>query len=77
MVFMDGYHLCDFEKVIEKEGEDFLFSCWRNGELAIKLQVSNYQNFLPTAEQVEIGLNDEYKILKRSMNLEKMSLKRI
>ncbi len=53
---LEGYK--SFNEIVEKEGEDFLFSCCNNQIWKIRLQVANHQNFLPTPEQIAIGLKD-------------------
>ena len=54
---LEGYQ--NFDDIAEKEGETFLFSCWNSDDDAIRLRVANHPNFLPTLEQLEIGLEDE------------------
>ncbi len=51
----------DFNEVIKNEGESFLFSCWNNFNEDVKLQVANHPNFLPTQEQIETILEDQYQ----------------
>ena len=55
---LEGYQ--DFNEIVEKEGEDFLFSCWNNRIGDTRLQVAQHCNFLPTQKQIGIGLMDNY-----------------
>ncbi len=57
---LEGYQ--NFDEIVEKEGEDFLFACCNNVDLNVKLRVANHPNFLPTIEQIAIGLDDLEKI---------------
>lgn len=58
-----------FEEIVEKEGEEFLFSCWNNEEWQTRLQVANHPNFLPTLEQIEIGLKNWHGEVKEIYQL--------
>ncbi len=66
---LEGYQ--DFDEIVEKEGEEFLFSCWNNRISETRLQVANHPNFLPTLEQVNVILQDEneQEIIKEVYNL--------
>ncbi len=54
-ILLKGYQ--SFEEILEKEGEVFLFSCWNSKDWEVRLEVANHQNFLPTLEQILIGMN--------------------
>ena len=66
---LEGYK--NFNEVVEKEGEEFLFSCWNNKEAKTRLQVANHPNFLPTEEQIEVGLKDQRVGVKEVYQLRK------
>ncbi len=53
---LKGYQT--FEEIVEKEGEEFLFSCWNNLSVEVRLMVANHPKFIPTKEQIEIGIKD-------------------
>lgn len=61
---LEGYQ--NFDQIVKKEGEEFLFSCWNNYIFDVKLQVANHSNFLPTVEQIEAILQGNHeKYLKK------------
>lgn len=60
-----------FEESVEKKGEPFLFRNWNNQVLSCRLQVANHPNFLPTLEQIEVGLQDKVDIVKNIYQLRK------
>ncbi len=66
---LEGYQ--DFNEIVEKEGEDFLFSCWDNKDVQIRMQVANHPDFIPTLEQIENKLNDneDYSFIKEIYQL--------
>lgn len=54
---LKGYQ--NFDEIVKKEGEDFLFSCWNNIDWKTRLCVANHPNYLPTLKQIKAGLNDD------------------
>ncbi len=52
---LEGYQT--FDEIVEKEGEGFLFSCYKNDSIIIKLQVATHSNFIPTLDQLKYGLS--------------------
>ncbi len=53
---LKGYQ--DFDEIVEKEGENFLFSCWDNLDEFVRIHVANHPDFLPNLEQIKIRLED-------------------
>lgn len=66
---LDGYKT--FPEILEKEGEEFFFSCWNNVYYRICLGVAQHPNFLPTVEQIEVGLNHPDHSVKQVYELRK------
>ncbi len=66
---LEGYQ--DFDEIVEKESEGFLLSCCNNKDYKTRLQVANHHNFLPTLEQIEIGLKDWDEEVKNVYQLRK------
>ena len=60
-----------FNAIVKKEGEEFLFSCYKNRYYDLRLEVANHPNFLPTVEQIEQGLNDKDKDVQSVYQLRK------
>lgn len=66
---LKGYQ--SFDEIVEKEGEAFFLSCWNNKDWKTRLQVAKHHNFLPTVEQIEIGLQDHSKEVSSVYELRK------
>lgn len=49
----------NFKTLVKEEGEVFLFSCFKNKDFTTRILVANHPNFIPTLEQMEIGLQDK------------------
>lgn len=47
-----------FDSVLQRERKLFLFSCWKSNDVDIRFQIASHINFLPTIEQIEVGLKD-------------------
>lgn len=46
-----------------------MFSCWNNQIDRVRLQVANHPKFLPTLDQMEIGLQDSDNEVKEIYQL--------
>lgn len=55
---LKGYK--NITEIIDKEGEEFLLSCWNNEDGTIILQVANHPNYLPTIEQINVMLKHRW-----------------
>lgn len=66
---LEGYQ--DFDEIVEREGEIFFLSCYNNVDNTIRVKVSNHPNFIPTAEQIEVGLNDKNVLVRQIYQLRK------
>ncbi len=51
---LKGYQ--SFDEIVEKEVKHFFLSCWKNELVSIRIRVANHPNFIPTIEQIKIGL---------------------
>ncbi len=46
-----------------------MFSCWNNRNGGVRLQFANHPNFLPSVEQIKIGLKDDTYEVKQIYKL--------
>lgn len=65
-VTLPGYK--NFEDILSKEGDGFLFSCLENMDLNVRIRVLQHPDFLPTLEQME-NINTGYQPIKEIYQL--------
>lgn len=66
---LEGYQT--FDDIIEKEGEDFLFSCYKNNYAKTAIQVANHPNFNPNKEQMNYGLQHINSKIRKAYEIKK------
>lgn len=57
------------EDILNDQGEEFLFSCFDNKSYNLRHFIAIHQNFTPTLEQMNKGLNDKNKEVREVFQL--------
>ncbi len=60
-----------FDDLVKLKGNGFLFSCCNNFYDPVRLKVAEHPEFCPTIKQIEIGMKDKNKNVRRIYSLRK------